>query len=201
MSYIANDWVKIEPSSGSGNTSVLATILNVNFGRTVVRRVSIVGTTTHGNTASATITQQARGPYIEIDHIEDGNGIDITDYPTPNTVASRNDVFTIVGYANLNYLVIEETSAKDYTSINDETDPHHPYNFTLTDSSSQTHTEPLDDEFTQDYGANDRYMFEIEFELHNNESSSQRTISIMVSDGGSLERAVNDEITFYQEGS
>lgn len=197
MPNISNDWLKIEPSAGEGNTSATVTILKVNFSRTASRSASITGTTTHGSTAHATITQSAYGPYIDIDHIEDGNGENISQYQTPNTVPSKGDYYKIVGYANVNSLSVEETS-NNYTNLNTM---YKPTSFILTDQSSVTHTMPLDTEFSPDYGAVDRYMFSIEFSVNSNTGSSQRTISIIVSDGGASQRSASDTISFYQEGT
>ncbi len=129
-----------------------------------------------GGQAGIVVVQSAAELFINIDHFEDDSGNTLSILP------AIGGLFYIVGYSNVSSLCPSETSAKEYTDLNDEISGVCVENgIQITESSGASHSfvRPRS-EFS--YGEDARYMFKIPFRLFSSLVSSDVTIEFTITD-------------------
>lgn len=174
-----NGWIRIDTDSGSGSTAVSVVVLQRNTGRSETRTATIVGTTDHGATANAVLSQDPTEPFIVIDHYEDRNGDTVTQ------LGESVDTYYIVGYANVGYIEATETSEKEYTDLNDPYQGEAWHNgFIVTEQSGTGDFHTVDLETAIPYGTDEQYEFRIPFVVYKNEGAYSRDIYFTIVDDG-----------------
>ncbi len=167
-----NGWIRIDTVSGSGSTAVSAVVLEKNTGRSVTRTETLIGTNSHGVEATATIKQDPAPPFIVIDHVEkDGSPV--------SQLAVEGGSYFVVGYSNVDFMTISETS-EDYTDWNNiEQGEAWSDGFDVTEHGN-TH-EHMQLESSIQYGEDEQYMFRIPMNVSVGVKTS-RTVSVIIED-------------------
>lgn len=182
-----NGWIRIDTVSGSGNAAVSVVVLEKNTGRSVTRTETLVGINAHDVEATATIKQDPMPLFLTIDRIETYETG--SDTPTVmDTLPSAAGNYNIVGYANVGMLSARETSEKEYTDLNQEQALARVYGAVIIDGGTLHSDIPLDTEFS--YGEARQYEFLIPFYATENQTTSERAISLEVSDGDDIIRTI-----------
>lgn len=168
-----NGWVRIETTSGSGNMAVAAMVLERNTGR-IGRSVGLVGENAHGVTATALVKQDPATPFIVIDHYEDDK------YGVVTSFHSGTGYYYIVGYSNVDWMTVRETSEYDYTDLNADSGLVWQNGFWVIEQSGNGDSHNVSMENDIPYGTDEQYEFKIPFALKANESSEDRDVYIVI---------------------
>jgi hypothetical protein len=168
-----NGWVRIETTSGSGNMAVSAMVLERNTGR-IGRSVGLVGENAHGVTATALVKQDPATPFIVIDHYENDK------YGVVTSFHSGTGNYYIVGYSNVDWMTVRETSEYDYTDLNADSGLVWQNGFWVIEQSGNGDSHTVELETNIPYGTDEQYEFKIPFALERNESSEDRDVYIVI---------------------
>lgn len=169
-----NGWVRIETTSGSGNMAVSAMVLSVNTGRSEERSVQLVGENAHGVTATALVKQDPAAPFIVIDHYENDK------YGVVTSFHAAIGYYYIVGYSNVDWMTVIETSEHDCTDLNIDSGLVWQNGFFLIEQSGNGDSHTVELKTNIPYGTDEQYEFKIPFTLERNESSEDRNAYIVI---------------------
>lgn len=167
---ISNGWIRIDNSAGSGGAAIAATILSRNTGRSETRTATVVGATNHGAEATAVFSQDPSPQFIIIDHMEkDGSPV--------SQLAVEGGSYFVVGYSNVDFMTISETS-EDYTDWNNvEQGEAWSDGFNITEHGN-TH-QHMQLESSIQYGTDEQYVFAIPCNILAGVKTS-RTVTIYI---------------------
>lgn len=140
-----------------------------------------------GHTGNITVNQQAATLFITIDHYETYGGSVVTILPP-----TAGDYY-IVGYANVgNGLSPAETSAKDYTDLNEaSTGRAWTSGMIIIENGGTSHSGVMP-ETAITYGTDAHYTFKIPFYCYENETINDHEITFRIEDA--------NESSVYAEG-
>lgn len=174
MAEITNEagWVTVSDDSGSGSTSITATINEINTSRNS-RTAVLVGTTEHGAEAVGNIVQGSKGEYVQFN-------------PATYSMANNATSVTLTGMSNSKRLTFSlpnlSANTQDFLTI--------PLTFTAT-KGVQSQTVSNGQDLVVDYGATAEYSFSITLTVNDSGTSVERTQMVYVdSYGGARSTAV-----------
>lgn len=194
MSSTTYDWFTVNDNGTRGGDGTVS-VGRIPYYRGRVDRSADIVLKTAGNAqAVITVEQTGLGEYIEIEQIEDNNGVMV------ETLPAEGGIFYIVGHSNSDYLSAAETSTETNTDMNSVSGMLKRGGFTIyeNDGAGEKHgTVRINTQITPDYGASDMYLFKMPFTLNENTGSSEIALSFSVSNQSST---LSDSFSIDQEG-
>lgn len=142
--------------------------------------------------ATLTVPQAAANLFIDIDHFENSGGTTVT------SLASAAATYYAVGFANVNFITVDEASegsggsvVKNYTDLTSSSGLAWANGITIIEAVGQgtSHTGvALEQQFS--YGTDVKYKFKIPFQTNANTGADQRKVGVYVQD---------DEVTAHED--